>query len=218
LIVTAAAGAAIITGLTAASAAVYDAVAEKDGVTGFDRPTLELAMRLRTPLSDRVITIFTEIGSPRNMAILAGCVTLVMAWRWRSAMPMILMAVAVAGSLTFSIVGKQIVRRGRPPLVDAVPPYEYAFSFPSGHTLNSTVIAGMVAYLVARRLSSRAGQVLCVVAATMWAVAMGLSRVFLGHHWLTDVAFSWLLGLAWLALLITMHRLYLVVRPTSRLA
>jgi undecaprenyl-diphosphatase len=41
---------------------------------------------------------------------------------------------------------------------------------------------------------------------------MGLSRVFLGHHWLSDVIMGWLLGLAWLGVIITAHRLYLTVR------
>jgi membrane-associated phospholipid phosphatase len=40
----------------------------------------------------------------------------------------------------------------RPPLADAVPPYESSPSFPSGHALNSTVIAGIVGYLMLRRL------------------------------------------------------------------
>ena len=148
------------------------------------------------------------------MAIIATCLTVAMVWRFRSATPLILMVVAVAGSLTFTRVGKAIVQRARPPLGDAVPPYEYAFSFPSGHTLNSTVIAGMAAYLVASRMTSRTVRVICVVAATTWAIAMGLSRVFLGHHWLTDVIFAWLLGLAWLAFLIT-ARVYLAVWPAS---
>jgi membrane-associated phospholipid phosphatase len=51
-----------------------------------------------------------------------------------------------------------------------------------------------------------------VIVAMIWALAMGLSRVFLGHHWLTDVIFAWLLGTAWLALVITSHRLFLTIR------
>jgi undecaprenyl-diphosphatase len=73
----------------------------------------------------------------------------------------------------------------------------------------------MVAYLVASRMTSRTGRVIWVVAAIIWALAMGLSRVFLGHHWLTDVIFAWLLGLAWLALLITAHRVHLAVWPAA---
>ena len=126
------------------------------------------------------------------------------------------MVIAVAGSLTLTTVGKNLVGRARPPLEDAVPPYEYAFSFPSGHALNSTVIAGIVAYLLVRRLKTRRAKVLTVVIAAAWAIAMGLSRVFLGHHWLTDVAVAWLIGGAWLAVLITAHQLFLATRRRSR--
>jgi undecaprenyl-diphosphatase len=110
------------------------------------------------------------------MTLIASAITLLIVWRWRSPTPLILMIIAVAGSLTFTRVGKAIVGRARPPLSDAVPPYEHAFSFPSGHALNSTVIAGMVAYLVASRLTSRLGVALCVVLAVVWAAAMGFSE------------------------------------------
>jgi undecaprenyl-diphosphatase len=82
--------------------------------------------------------------------------------------------------------------------------------------LNSTVIASLVAYLLLLHLTSRFARVLSVVCAVLWFVAMGLSRVFLGYHWLTDVIVGWTLGLAWVALVITSHRLFLTVRRERR--
>ena len=53
---------------------------------------------------------------------------------------------------------------------------------------------------------------LCVVVPVVIAVVVGLTRVLLAAHWLTDVVAAWLLGAAWLALVITAHRLYLTAR------
>jgi undecaprenyl-diphosphatase len=201
----------LVAGLTAAMAEVYDAVVEHEGVAGLDRPVLDQAIAWRTPLTAELVTWFTHLGGFIGMSIIATVVTLAMVWRWRSPTPAILMVIATAGSLTFTAVGKAIVGRARPPLSAAVPPYEYAFSFPSGHALNSTVIAGMVAYLVVRRRRSRRAAVVAAVIAGAWSIAMGLSRVYLGHHWLTDVVVGWLLGLAWLTVLITAHHFFLAV-------
>jgi undecaprenyl-diphosphatase len=211
LYLTACIGGVLLLGLTAAGASVYDSVAEHDGLASFDRPTLDTAIGLRTATNDKVITWFTHLGGPLGMTIIAACVTTLMVVGWRSRTPLILMVIAVAGSLAMTIIGKIVVARARPPIADAVPPYETIPSLPSGHALNSTVIAGMIGYLLLR-LESRLARTLTIVAAASWAVAMGLSRVFLGHHWLTDVVFGWILGLAWLAVVITAHRLFLTVR------
>jgi membrane-associated phospholipid phosphatase len=215
LYITAGVGLALVVGLTAAGAGIYDAVAENDGISGLDQPALNRSIAARTLTNTQILTWFTHLGGPVGMKIIASLITIAMVWRWRSRTPLILMLIAVAGSLTMTAVGKAVVGRVRPPLIDAVPPYEYAFSFPSGHALNSTVIAGMVAYLLARRLRSPWSRAAVVIAAVTWALAMGLSRVFLGHHWLTDVMFAWLVGAAWLALLITAHRLYLTIRRVA---
>jgi membrane-associated phospholipid phosphatase len=216
--ITAAIGMALVVGLTAAGGGIYDAVAEHDGISGLDQPALNQSIALRTATNTRLLTLFTHLGGPVGMTVIASVITIAMVWRWRSRTPLILMLIAVAGSLAMTTAGKAIVGRVRPPLSEAVPPYEYAFSFPSGHALNSTVIAGMVAYLLARRLRTHWARVVSVLVAIAWAVAMGLSRVFLGHHWLTDVMFGWLVGAAWLALVITSHRLFLTVRRARRSA
>lgn len=212
LVITAVVGISVAVVLIITGAEVYDAVEDGDGIAGLDRPALNDAMALRTATNTRVITWFTHLGGPVGMSIIAGVVTVLMVWRWRARTPLLLMLLAVAGSLTMTSVGKAVVGRARPPLVDAVPPYEYAFSFPSGHALNSTVISTIVAYLVITHLRSRVARVLTGLAAVVWSVAMGLSRVFLGHHWLTDVIFAWVAGLAWAGLLITAHRLLLTLQ------
>jgi undecaprenyl-diphosphatase len=158
------------------------------------------------------VTAFTNLGRTLPMVVVAGLLTLALFLTVRRRTIWVLMLGAAAGSVTFTLVGKAIVGRSRPPIEQAVPPYEDSFSFPSGHALNSTVVAGMLAYLVVWLAARALVRWLAVAAALLWAVAMGLSRVFLGHHWLTDVMFAWLFGLAWLALLITVHRLLLARR------
>ena len=212
LYITASVGLVLVVGLTAAGAGIYDAVVEQDGISGLDQPALDQSITHRTATNTQLLTAFTHLGGLIGMTIIASVITIAMVWRWRSRTPLILMLIGVAGSLTMTSVGKAIVGRLRPPLTEAVPPYEYAFSFPSGHALNSTVIAGMVAYLLIRRLRTRWARAAAVIVAIVWALAIGLSRVFLGHHWLTDVIFAWLLGAAWLALVITSHRLFLTIR------
>lgn len=216
LVVSVTIGAVLVTGLTAASAEIYDAVEDGDGISGLDRPVLDAFIAMRTATNVKMATVFTHLGGPLWMSMIASCVTVALTLLWRSRTPLMLMVIAVAGSLTMTGVGKVVVGRIRPPLSEAVPPLELSPSFPSGHTLNSTVIAGVVAYLVLRRLESTLARVATVACAAGWAVAMGLSRVFLGHHWLTDVAVGWTLGLAWVGVVVTAHRLFLTVRRSHQ--
>lgn len=209
LLISGAVGAVVFAVLLFASANVYEAVADEDGISGLDQPVLDFARSLRSPAGERWVTAFTDQGGTVLMAFTAVTITAAMFAHWRRRSILTLMGIAAAGSLLFTAVGKTVVGRARPPLELAVAPYEYAPSFPSGHTLNSTVIALMLAYL-AWWLSDRAWvRVSFPILGALWAIAMGLSRVYLGHHWFTDVVFGWLFGLAWLALLITVHRVLL---------
>ena len=201
--------------LTAASAEIYDNVADREGLAGFDRPVLDAMIHLRTREADRLVTDFTAVGGPRLMPVVAVVAALLLTWWWRRWTPVLLIALAAGGSLLMTVVGKQVIHRARPPHALAVPPYESSPSFPSGHTLNAWVILLMVAYLVCCRLERRPWRVATVVTALLVALAMGLSRVYLGHHWLTDVLVAWTLGSAWLAVVVTGHRLALTVRSAA---
>lgn len=210
------AGALIAAGLTSVFALVYGSVTESDGVAGLDQPVLTAGKSIRSPGLDAVVTAYTHIGGGTGLRVLALIAIVVLGLRWRSWTPVILILTAGAGAQLMVTAGKQLIGRARPPLTDAVPPYEYTAAFPSGHALGSVVIAGVIAYLIILRLTASRSRVLTVGLAVAFAATMGLSRVYLGHHWLTDILAAWALGLAWLALVITAHRLYLTVRKTRR--
>lgn len=215
LLATAVVGGVVAVGLTAGAAEVYESIAESDGVAGLDQPVLERAIALRSPGLDTWVTRFTGLGGPVWMPVLATATAVLLALLWRSRTPVVLMLIAAAGSLAMTSTGKTLIGRARPPQAEAVPPFESSPSFPSGHTLNATVLTAVVVYLLLRRVSSRRARVATVVVGVTFAGAMGLSRVFLGHHWLTDVVAAWLLGLGWAAVVITAHRLHLTVRRRS---
>lgn len=201
--------------MTAVAARVYDAVTEQDGVAGLDRPVLNLMLEARSPELDEAATWFTDLGGTRVLPFLTTGAVIALALIWRRWTPVLVVVTATAGSLLMTIVGKAAVGRDRPPPIDAVAPYEDSYSFPSGHTLNTTVVVGAIAYLILARQPRRSIRIAAIAVAGLLAVAMGLSRVFLGHHWLTDVLGAWALGLSWLALVITGHQLWQLRLPAQ---
>ena len=209
LLVTLLVGIGIAALATWVASEVYDAVRESDDVAVLDRPVLDWMIAHRTPALDQGVTWWTDIAGTIGMPIVAVLFLVGLTIQRRAWTPLVLLVAASAGSLAMTIAGKDLIGRARPPLSDAVPPFEHSPSFPSGHTLNATVVVGTIVYLLLLRQSRVVTRVWTIVVGTLFVLSVGVSRVFLGHHWTTDVLAAWALGLAWLALVVTAHRLYL---------
>lgn len=210
--VTMLAGGVLVVLLALFSAEVYDNVVDDAGLANLDKPMLAFMEQLRSPGLDAFVTGFTNIGGGIGMPILASILTAWLIWASRTWRPLILIGAAAAVSTTATTLGKKLIGRNRPDHADAVPPFEDSPSFPSGHTLNTTVVIALVVYLACLQVQRTIARVALIAAGVMFIVAMGMSRVYLGHHWMTDVIFGWLLGLAWVAIVIMAHRLFHVLR------
>lgn len=195
---------------------VYEGVDHRDGIANLDQPVLELMVANRHPTLDAVVTGFTHVGGPVGMPLLATLVVVVIAVRRRRWTPLVVAVIAAVGSLAMTVVGKDLIGRARPPASLAVPPLEVSPSFPSGHTLNATVLLTVIVYLVLIETTTTRQRVVTVTLGAVFVAAMGLSRVYLGHHWLTDVVAGWVVGLAWALAVVTAHRLWLTLRDQRR--
>jgi membrane-associated phospholipid phosphatase len=108
------------------------------------------------------------------------------------------LAVTGAGALLLDPSLKTLVGRVRPVVTDPIA-VGGGNSFPSGHTLGSTVVYGMLTLVFLSVATARWRGWLIGVAAVLVA-AVGLSRMALGVHFLSDVLAGWLLGLAWISI------------------
>lgn len=104
--------------------------------------------------------------------------------------------VAVAGGTALSQGLKMLFDRPRPDLVPNAP-IELTASFPSGHAMLSAVTYLTLGVLLTRLEAPRRVHAFFLVVAVIMTVLIGISRVYLGVHWPTDVLAGWCLGAAW---------------------
>lgn len=137
-------------------------------------------------------------GAPRVLAIFgvaASVVFLTRAWR-RGA---VLLLVVMAGAGILDVLLKQLYARTRPlPLFDFYPAPR-SYSFPSGHALFATCFFGGVAVLASHRARHPAARVALWVVAFLLAALIGISRIYLGVHYPSDVLGGLAAGTVWVA-------------------
>lgn len=104
------------------------------------------------------------------------------------------LSVGSGAALSYTL--KQYYARPRPDLVDHLDTVHTA-SFPSGHALVTTVAYLTLAAIVIGYLETRRARAYVISVAVLVAVMVGVSRVYLGVHWPSDVAAGWALGAAW---------------------
>ena len=153
-----------------------------------------------SPGLTRAAFFFTRMGDRVLGAGLLVSLSFFVFLRWRRAAGW--MAVAMSGAVVLNLAMKWGFHRARPvPFFGSVPD---PWSFPSGHSLLSFCFYGVLAGLIADRIDSRAAQAaLWSVAATLVA-GIGLSRIYLGVHYPSDVIAGYLTAAVWVSTILVL--------------
>lgn len=185
--------------LFGAGAALADHVDDAGlGATAYDTDVWAFAVAHRDAVGTAIATGLSVGGGTAALCVLAGVTGVVLALRGRRLDAGLVVTTPFVATLLSDGL-KPGYGRPRPPAAAQVV-LETGFSLPSGHTVDATVVVGVLALVLAFRTVSRSRRIAIAAVATLLITAAGAGRVYLGVHWATDVVTGWLLGAAWVAL------------------
>jgi len=162
----------------------------------FDEVTRAAVHYFASPLLTAIMRGFSFVGS--TIALTVGTIFVVVQFAMRKwGREARLFAITMIGAGLLNITLKLAFKRPRPvPFFNLSPPETY--SFPSGHSLTSAVFFGALAAILAARIKSKRVQVAIWIVATAMFLLIGLSRIYLGVHYTTDVIAGFAAALIWI--------------------
>lgn len=209
-----------VTGLAALAVFAGFALVVAAGITQtIDERTLRWFQTHRTPALDELMIEVTTLGDGVVlwMLVIVSCVFL---WQTRHHWSVYLLLIGVIGGSFLNEALKVAFGRPRPSVVPGLDPVS-SMSFPSGHAMVSLITYGSVAYLVARLEPTPRLRRTTWFFAGLIILAIGISRMYLGVHYPSDVVAGFVAGLAWLAFVasgVTAVRFFSSRKPEVRQA
>ncbi|MER7716170.1 phosphatase PAP2 family protein [Streptomyces flaveolus] len=144
------------------------------------------------------------VWDPWTMRLLCAVVVVWLWWRREDRRTAVwLAATCLVGSLLQQLL-KAAVDRPRPVWPDPVDSAHFA-AFPSGHAMTATFVCGLLVWLLHRYGAPRGPRLTALAAAAISVAGVGVTRVWLGVHWPTDVVAGWLLGALVVAVAVLAH-------------
>jgi len=199
-------GALILVGAAWLFGGITEDVISGDPLTDVDVIVANWFNANSTPVVTQAMRLLSRLHGTTAMAAMVYGLALFFVWK-RQGYWVMTFVIAVPGGMLLNALIKEIIHRPRPRFSDLVAALT-TYSFPSGHAAAATLFYGFLAtYVIVHLRSWRWGVVVALIAFFM-VVAVGVSRIYLRVHYLSDVLGGMSEGVAWLALCLTaMHTL-----------
>ncbi len=175
----------ILSLLCAICVAVIAVMITNKQIAGFDSSIISAVQGLESPALTALFKIFTFIGSTATVAVLSLLLLVFMYFVMRYRSEVFLFIAVMGGTVVFNQIFKYMFHRERPSIHRLVE--ETGFSFPSGHSMLAFALFGVVAFLLWHELSSRIARGIVIVVAALVILCVGISRIYLGVHYPSDV-------------------------------
>lgn len=161
----------------------------------FDLSSVIWMNQHRHDILDHVNVFLSHIGGLPYMLLICGLWCLGLNWI-KQYQHIFLISFGLLGAAIIGWWMKYLFDRPRPDALYALAE-TYGASFPSAHTIYATVLSCLVIFIFRKHDYAR----LIIFLACFWAFGMGISRVYLGAHFPTDVLAGWSIALIWMGIL-----------------
>lgn len=177
----------------------------EDHTRRFDSAIRDWVHQFSSPSMTTIAQVASWLGEYGVAIAFVLALVLFLVFGWRRAA--LWLTITQAGALVLNVSLKYAFHRARPtPFFGPVP---HTYSFPSGHALFSFCFYGVLAGLLADRIQSRLIETVIWTATAVLVAAIGLSRIYLGVHYPTDVVAGYLMAAIWVSSMIAFDRLRL---------
>ena len=159
-------------------------------IEGFDNLVYQ-GIFINHPFWNEFYKYFTHIGSTVSVIV----ITIVLFFVLRKKKDKIMLLSSVAITVAMNQIIKHIVLRPRPPLERRLI-QKGGYSFPSGHAMISMCLCGLFIYFCATRIKNKTTRIICITLLCILMLMIGISRIYLGVHYPSDIIGGYLLSLA----------------------
>jgi undecaprenyl-diphosphatase len=161
---------------------------------------------MESPAMTSIMKIFTFIGSPEVVLILFVISAFVLYKMLHHRTELVLFAAVMVGTVVVNQVLKALFHRARPDVHQIVT--ETGYSFPSFHSMGTFALFGVLTFLLWRHMKTGTGRALMIVGGVVLTLLVGISRIYLGVHYVSDVVGGYLASGFWLGCCIYLFQRY----------
>lgn len=172
----------------------------------FDNEFINLFYLHRTPVLTNIMVVFSFLG--KEIPITIGTILVIIAFIKKYRKEAITFVLITGLIPIISSILKTIIQRPRPPLYFHPQLTQLDYSFPSGHAMGSLVFYITLSYFIYNFTKNKRLRSISFVISTLLIIFIGISRVYLGVHYPTDVLAGYLAGVFWLSSLLFINSLF----------
>ena len=161
----------------------------------FDNMIYNFIISFRSPFLDNYFKFITRFGNTNTITIIL--LLFILLFRDKKSF---LLTISTTSCVIVNSLVKQLIRRKRPNILRLIK--QGGYSFPSGHAMISICLYGYLLYLVNKNIKNKIVRLLSNIFLIILIFSLGISRIYVGVHFATDVIAGYLLGLVILLVVI----------------